>query len=252
MLAAIWPFLMRVRICSGLTWRYSAASPGVSKRPFFPVIFSLFLVIRYPHFVNAQLSQTSHPASLLRGYRQSGHLLTGEVFTGSQSPFRVSSIARAIASGQESTSISFFSLRRAIVERQRMFLSCSMRTRGSTSHRRAAETARQVASLCDGQPPALPRLANTSHRPFSSSLTLMKSVPQPVRDLMVWPDVLRGLGRGEIKLVFGRAVLWALLITWFSLELSRYTVMPLQPSSKARRYTLSTFSADASDRKLTV
>ena len=106
-------------------------------------------------------------------------------------------MARAMASGQESTSISLLSFRRAIVERQRIFFSCSTSTLGSTPHRSAAETTRHVASLCEGHPPAFPRLANTSQRPFSSLLTLMKSVPQPVLDFMVWPVVLWGLGRGD-------------------------------------------------------
>ena len=49
----------------------------------------------------------------------------------------------------------------------------------------AAETTRHVASDWAGQPPALPRLANTSHSPLSSSLTLTKRVPQPIRNLIV-------------------------------------------------------------------
>ena len=161
----------------------------------------------YPHFVYPHPSQTLHPDSLLRGPWQSGHLLAERALTGLQFSPRTSSMARAMASGQESTSISLFSFRRAIVERQRMFLSCSMSTRASTPHRRAADTARQVASLCDGHPPALPRLANTSHRPFSSLLTLMKSVPQPVLAFMVWPEVLWGLGRGESMRLSGGTVL---------------------------------------------
>jgi len=168
-----------------------------------PFFLEFMVAYDYPHFVNVQLSQTSHPASLLRGWLQSGHILTGEILADSQSSPRASSMARAMASGQESTSISLLSFRRAIVERQRIFFSCSTSTLGSTPHRSAAETTRHVASLCEGHPPAFPRLANTSQRPFSSLLTLMKSVPQPVLDFMVWPVVLWGLGRGESMPVLG-------------------------------------------------
>lgn len=157
------------------------------------LVFLGFISVHYyPHLLNPHSSHTSHPASLLRGWLQSGHLLTGEILADSQFSPRASSIARAIASGHESTSISLFSFRRAIVERQRIFLSCSISTLGSTPHRNAAKTNRHVASLCEGHPPAFPRLAKTSQRPFSSLLTLIKSVPQPVLDFMVWPVVLRG------------------------------------------------------------
>ena len=157
----------------------------------------------HPHLSYPQLSQILHPESLRRGWPQSGHLLTGVVLTDPQFSPRTSSIARAMASGHESTSMSLFSLRRATVERQRILLSCSTSTLGSTPDLSAAETTRHVASLCEGQPPAFPRLANTSQRPFSSLLTLIKSVPQPVLDFMVCPSVLWGLGRGESTSVLG-------------------------------------------------
>jgi len=88
------------------------------------------------------------------------------------------------------------SLRARQVDRHRMPLSCSMRTAGSTPERRATERTRQVASDWLGQPPALPRAAKTSHRPASSRLTVVNSVPQPILDLEVLPVVtrLRDLG----------------------------------------------------------
>jgi succinate dehydrogenase/fumarate reductase flavoprotein subunit len=84
-----------------------------------------------------------------------------------------------MASGQERTSISLLVFLPTIVDRQRMPLSCSINTSGLTPLLSAADTALQVASDWKGHPPALPRLANTSHRPFSSLLTVTNRVPQP-------------------------------------------------------------------------
>ena len=106
----------------------------------------------------------------------------------------VCSIALAIASGHERTSMSLLPFFCEIAERQRMPLSCSMSTSGLTPQRRATETALQVASDCAGQPPAFPKLAKTSQRPRSSLLTVTKSVPQPMRNLVVEPSVVRTLG----------------------------------------------------------
>ena len=54
-------------------------------------------------------------------------------------------------------------LRAAAVERHRMPRSCPISSLGLTPDRRAVETALHVASDCEGHPPALPRLAKTSH-----------------------------------------------------------------------------------------
>jgi Tol biopolymer transport system component len=109
-----------------------------------------------------------------------------------------SSMALAMASGQDNTSISLFEFLRVTVERQRIPFNCSIKTVGATPLLKAAETTLHVASDCAGHPPALPRLAKTSHRPLSSSFTLTKRVPQPIRNFMVWPFVLRGLDLGTI------------------------------------------------------
>ena len=111
----------------------------------------------------------------------------------------VSCIALAIASGHESTSISLFDFLRVTVERQRIPLSCSMSTSGSTPLLRATESIRAVASLWDGQPPAFPRFVNISKSPSSSLFNVINKDPQPVFDLIVVPVVFlgRGLGEGE-------------------------------------------------------
>ncbi len=93
------------------------------------------------------------------------------------------------------------------VDKHRMPRNCSIRTLGSTPDLNAADTARQVASDWLGQPPALPRLANTSHRPCSSLLTVTKSVPQPMRNLSVLPAVDLARGRGESMAAWARELL---------------------------------------------
>ena len=80
---------------------------------------------------------------------------------GKHNSLRTSSIARAMASGHESTLISLLSFLREIVERHRIPLSCSISIFGSTPLLKAVETIRHVASDWAGQPPALPKLANT-------------------------------------------------------------------------------------------
>ena len=69
-----------------------------------------------------------------------------------------------IASGQDSTLSPFC----RSVEWQRMPRSCSMSVSGLMPARSAVDTRRLVASLCEGQPPARPRLVNTSQMPCSS------------------------------------------------------------------------------------
>ena len=71
-----------------------------------------------------------------------------------------------------------------------------MSSLGSTPDLRAAEMALQVASDCEGQPPALPRFAKTSQRPCSSWFTVTNNVPQPMRNLNVLPAVTRVRGLG--------------------------------------------------------
>jgi len=128
-----------------------------------------------------------HPSCLRNCAPQSGQAfprIVGPTCTGPPIP---SSIALAIASGQERTFTSSPFFLALAVERHRMPRSCSMSSLGSTPDRRATETALHVASDCDGQPPALPRLAKTSHSPRSSLFTVTNSVPQPMRNLEVLP-----------------------------------------------------------------
>ena len=153
----------------------------------------------YPHELNKHLSHTKQPASRRMGWLQNGQLRpsTGPATAGgAHVSSSASSMALAIASGQESTSTSLLSLRATRVDRQRMPLSCSISAWGSTPERSAVETTRQVASDWDGQPPALPRLAKTSQIPSPSLLTVTKSVPHPIRNLLVLPVVMRRRGRG--------------------------------------------------------
>jgi len=109
---------------------------------------------------------------------------------------RDSSIALAMASGQEVTVILLFSLRARHVARQRIPFNCSTSTAGSTPDRSAADTARQVASDWDWHPPFFPTTANTSQAPCSSTFTVVKMVPQPILSLYVRPSVTRTRGRG--------------------------------------------------------
>ena len=96
------------------------------------------------HLLNPQL-HTKQPASFLIRKPQSGQMFP-LVAVGNEASPKASSIALAIASGQESTfTLSPFFLAVA-VERQRMPRSCSMSSFGSTPDRRAVETALQVAS----------------------------------------------------------------------------------------------------------
>lgn len=76
--------------------------------------------------------------------------------------------------------MSLSTLRREIVERQRMPLSCSINTSGATPHRIAAEAIRHAASDWAGQPPAFPKFAKTSHNPCSSWFTETYSFPHPI------------------------------------------------------------------------
>jgi len=142
--------------------------------------------------------------------------LTTETITGSEISPRTPSIARAMASGHESTSISLSSFLRAIVERQRMPLSCSTRTFGSTPHLRATESIRAVASLCDGQPPALPRFVKISKKPVLSSFIVTKREPQQVLALVVLPTMVLERGLDEGISTSGYMGLCAVVMTWFS------------------------------------
>jgi len=187
----------------------------------------MFPLLTYSHLLNPHWSHTLQPASLRRGWPHSGHLLV-DGLGGVESCPKASSMALAMASGHDCTSTSRSVLRAAIVDRHRIPLSCSTRTFGSTPDRRATETARHVASDWAGQPPAFPRFPKTSARPEPSLFTVMNRVPQPMRCLNVWPSVLRGRGRGEISDARERA---AEVSTWSWRQPSRYTVMPLQPSS---------------------
>jgi hypothetical protein len=120
----------------------------------------------YPHFECPQLSQILQPLSYLRFDSHTGHLSSFDIEAAvTDLAPRASSIARAIASGQERTLISLSTFLLETVDRHRIPFSCSIKIEGSTPHRNAADTALHVASDWAGQPPALPRLLNTSQSP---------------------------------------------------------------------------------------
>ena len=152
----------------------------------------------HPQFVYPQFRQVKHPGLRPRGQPQFGQRLPLQTSSVSGESPKVSSSALAIASGQERT-VALSPLFLAVAaERQRMPRNCSASSFGSTPDRRATDVARHVASDCDGQPPALPRLANTSHNPASSRLTVTNKVPQPMRNFEVLPVVTRRRGRGRL------------------------------------------------------
>ena len=156
------------------------------------------------------------------GWLQNGQTRPALTSSGTLGVPKASSIALAMASGQDSTVTSLLFLRATDVDRQRIPLSCSIRTSGATPERKAVEIALQVASLCDGHPPALPKFANTSQSPLLSRLTVTKSVPQPILNLEVWPVVVRVRDLGVVPvMISGGSDLLAAESIWPCLEPSR-------------------------------
>src|SRR5450759_472962 len=118
--------------------------------------------------------QTVQPPSSSMRAPHSGHLMSPITAGSAPSPSmpytsRYLSIARPIASGQESTSACLL----RIEDMHRIPLSCSVISAMSIPARSPSEISRLVASDCDGQPPALPSAVNTSQMPASSALTVM-------------------------------------------------------------------------------
>lgn len=102
-------------------------------------------------------------------------------------PLCAASIARPIASGQEITLILGFFILAITVVGHLIPFSWWIISSISTPDRSAILMSRAVASLCDGQPPALPRCVKTSHIPASSLLTVTNNVPHPILYAVVVP-----------------------------------------------------------------
>ena len=83
-------------------------------------------------------------------------------------------------------------------------------------------------------------------------MTVTNRGPHPIRYLDVLPAVTCARGRAVAVAVEACALVRAAESVWPPREPSRYTVMPLHPSSKANRNTLSTSDSGALADKFTV